>query len=120
MVFLFCFGGCTIALKTAWSAISKPVAQILDLNPSQCTAATGTSISSFTSSTTLSISSPIIPVAQELVTKIALGEYLLFTSNMIFRKASVEPNMVSFSFMSVPTYTVSFVTPRFFAITLSR
>ena len=67
-------GGCTMLESTAWSAMSKPVAQMRDLKPSQCTATIGTLISAFRSSTTLSMSSPMMPVAHELVTKIALGE----------------------------------------------
>ena len=60
-------------VSTAWSEMSKPVAQMRDLKPSQCTGAIGTGISSRRSSTMLSMSSPMMPDAHELATKIACG-----------------------------------------------
>ena len=75
MVFLV--GGFTIFLKTEWYAASNPVVHILDLKPSHEHDTTGILSSSLNDSTTDSISSPIIPDAQEVVTKIALGFTLL-------------------------------------------
>ena len=73
MTFVFFCGGFTIPVNRACQAISKPVAHILLLKPSQNKGMTGMGISGFKSSITLFISSPMTPETQEVDTNIAFG-----------------------------------------------
>ncbi|MNP52748.1 hypothetical protein D3C76_1471580 [compost metagenome] len=69
----FCSGCLITRVRRAWNAASKPEAQIWERKPSQNTGTTGMPTSASASFRVASISSPIIPEAQEVVTKITLG-----------------------------------------------
>src|SRR5574344_464619 len=71
--FDFFTGGFTMLRKTAWYAASNPVVQIFERKPSHEQDTTGIPSSFVSFPTTPSISSPIIPAAQDVVTKIAFG-----------------------------------------------
>lgn len=98
------------------SEASKPDANTLDLNSSQCTDAMGTGISFFNFSTKLSTSYPIMPDTHDVPINMAFGLYLSYTFFVISPRLSEAPNTVSFSFISVPTNTVLLIIPLLAAI----
>ena len=81
----------TICRRMPCWVASKPVLQCLLLNPSQYRGTTGNPSSSESRLATLSTSSPMMPVAQEVAMKIARGECLRAASRMVASSFPIPP-----------------------------
>jgi len=94
-----CFlrGSFTIFRNIPWYAASNPVDHIRDLKPSQNMGTTGIPSSFCRLSVALSISSPIMPAAQDDCTNIAVGLKRRFASRTVLFNFSMPPYTVSSS-----------------------